>query len=539
MTRTHYLARRATVARALALGVVTLAVTACADRAKEFDAALLTLPPVALGSSLVFVDSSAQTTYVLDVTRPSVAPRTVTVGAGASTVARRNEHNEALVLCRGERGGVGVAPEASSLTVVPGAYRAAPRTYVLGSPFNAIAQTPDGARALVHFRTGEGLAGLLFNPNEIAVLDLDAAPSATNPVRRTVRSFGGVPSAVVFSPRMALPEGPRTLAVILSDAYVTLLDVDNPDRPEITVPLALPEDRRAVLPVQVLFDADDPTIYIRASASDDIFALRLQEVPSAERVGNDFRPSLTQLAVGSRPNDMALFDAGEGKRLIVPSRASSNVSIVDARSSSVTTIPLDVAADRVLVYDATAPGDPSVTPRALLYAADGAASALSFVDLAQVEARRGRNVETDSIGRPIVGVLPLLDRGLVVLQHSSVTGAPGLSLLDLAARTSAPIYADVPLESATFGTGQSRIYVAPSYGVRLGYLDLATFVPGEVRLDASISAVLPLADVPIVAVVHTGYAGHVTLLDANDLRRESARSIQGFLLSDLLARGDQ
>jgi len=520
-------------------GVVALGATSCAERAKEFDTAMNVLPPVALGASLVYVDSSVQTAYVLDVTRPEAAPREVALGRGASFVARRNEHDEALVLCRGERGGVGVDPEASSLTVVSGTAGAAPRTYVLGSPFNAIAQTPDGARAIVHFRTGEGLAGLLFNPNEIAIVDLEAEPSATNPVRRTVRSFGGVPSAVFFSPSMALAEGPRTLAVILSDAYVTLLDVDNADRPEITVPLALPEDPRAVLPVQVLFDADDPTVYVRAVASDDIFALRLQEVPAAERAGNDFRPSLSQLAVGSRPNDMALFDAGDGQRLIVPSRASRNVSIVDARSSSVTTIPLDVPADRVLVFDATAPGDPELSPRALLFTTDGSASSISFVDLVDVEERRGRNVETRAIGRPIVGALPLLARGLLVLQHSSATGAPGLSLLDLAARTSAPIFADVPLENAKFGANETRIFVAPSFGPRLGFLDLGTFVPGEVRLDASITAVLPLADAPIVAVIHGDLAGHVTLLDASDPRRETARSVQGFLLSNLLARGDE
>lgn len=524
---------------AATIGLTLLTLTSCRDRAKEFELAMGALPPVALDSTLVFVDSSVQVAYVLDVMHPELAPRQVALGAGASTVARRNGHDDALVLCRGERGGVGVAPEASSLTVVRGAALEAPRTYELGSPFNAIAQTPDGASAIVHFRTGEGLAHLLFNPNEIAIVDLDAPPSDVNPARRTVRSFGGVPSAVFFSPPMALPEGPRTIAVILSDRYVTLLDVDHPERPEITVPLALPEDSRSVLPVQVLFDPDDPTVYVRASASDDIFALRLQEVPSAERMGNDFRPSLTQLAVGSRPNDMALFDAGDGKRLIVPSRASSNVAIVDARSSSVTTIPLDVVADRVLVFDATAPGDPTVSPRALLFAADGSVSATSFVDLVQIEERRGRNVETSSMGRPIVGALPLLSRGLMVLQHSSATGAPGLSLLDLAARTSAPIYADVPLESAKFGTGESRIYVAPSYGVRLGFLDLGTFVPGEVRLDASITGVLPLSGVPVIAIVHPGYGGSVTLLDANDLRRETARSVQGFLLSGLLSRGDE
>ena len=97
----------------------------------------------------------------------------------------------------------------------------------------------------------------------------------------------------------------------------------------------------------------------------------------------------------------------------------------------------------------------------------------------------------------------------------------------------------MPLENAKFGANETRIFVAPSFGARLGFLDLGTFVPGEVRLDASITAVLPLADAPIVAVIHGDLAGHVTLLDASDPRRETARSVQGFLLSNLLARGDE
>jgi hypothetical protein len=55
-------------------------------------------------------------------------------------------------------------------------------------------------------------------------------------VPRTIRSFGSVPAQVVFSPSLNLPDGARTLAVILSQGFVTLLDLDHPTRPEITVP---------------------------------------------------------------------------------------------------------------------------------------------------------------------------------------------------------------------------------------------------------------------------------------------------------------
>src|SRR5205814_1209822 len=164
-----------------------------------------------------------------------------------------------------------------------------------------------------------------------------------NPVApRTIRSFGSVPAQVLFSPPLSLPDGPRTLAVILSQNFVTLLDLEHPTRPEITVPLTLPDDHRTLQPVQVIFETKDPAVYVRAAGANDIYALRLLPVAPAERApgGNDFTPALSQLAAGTAPADMALFDSADGPRLLVVSPGSSDAFVIDARTSRSTRIAL-------------------------------------------------------------------------------------------------------------------------------------------------------------------------------------------------------
>ena len=102
-----------------------------------------------------------------------------------------------------------------------------------------------------------------------------------------MRSFGSVPQAVLFSPPLPLrgdgTSPPRTLrlALVLSDNAITLLDVEN-DRTEITISLTRADETRTVRPVQVLFQASDPTsaaapgddpqIFVRSEGSNDIVA---------------------------------------------------------------------------------------------------------------------------------------------------------------------------------------------------------------------------------------------------------------------------
>lgn len=524
----------------LSLGLAALALAApgCPDRDPLFDAPITTLGPIAAGQSLTWIDTSTATARVLDVSTSELSVREVSVGIDPVRAVARNGASELMVLSRGSRGEPGVAPSPGTLTLIPSA--GAARTYTVGSPFNAVSQTDDGRFAIAHYLPTATSGRLLFNPNEIAIVDLNAPPSNTNPTLRTVRSFGGVPNAVVFSPTMPINGTARRLAVVLSDAYVTLIDLTNPTRSEITVRLTLPEDSRAIRPTQLLFDPEQSTVYVRAAASNDVYALRLVTVTPDGPTGNDFRPSINQLAAGRAPSDMALIGAPSDRKLLVVSPGSSDARVIDARANSTVTVPLDAAANRILLFAATSPRDPTAQPRALLYAVDGISSAVSFLELTDLDARRGQNVETVQLTRAVQRALALPERGAVMLDHASTSTGGQLSLLDLSRRTVSPIFAEVPLEGATFDSDRSKLWVAPRSTARVGYINLANFSPGEVRLDEPVTDVIPLpgstAATGHVVAVHPSLGGSLTVLDAADPRRETAHSLRGYLLGSLLDR---
>lgn len=516
---------------------VALSLAACADRDPRYALSMRTLRPVAAGSALVYVQPALARATVVDLTPETPVVRQVAVGGDPARVDARVAHDEALVLSRGQRGAQGVAPAPASLTAITAA--GAARRWTLGSPFNALAQNSDGRFAIAYFDANASAGRLLFNPNEVAVIDLDRPEAAGNPAIRTVRSFGGVPNGVVFSPTMTVAGEPRTLAVVLSDAYVTLLDLARPERSEITVRLTLPEDARAVAPAQVVFDAENATVYLRADRSNDLYVLRLVAVTPESPTANDFRPALNQLAAGVRPADLALFGEANARKLLVVSPGSRDARVIDTVANTTTVVPLDAAANRVLLFTGPSPRSDAPALRALLYATAGAADAVSFVELTDIESRRSQNVETLQLGRVANQALALPERGVVMFSHpTSATGS--LSLLDLGRRTAAPIFSEVGLENARFDDDRQALWVAPQVGERLGFIELTNFRPGELRLDAPIVDVIPVSRGAMrrVVALHDAPDGWITVVDGADPTRERARSLRGFLLTGLLDEGE-
>jgi hypothetical protein len=238
---------------------------------------------------------------------------------------------------------------------------------------------------------------------------------------------------------------------------------------------------------------------------------------------------------------MALFDTPEGRRLLVVSPGSgvARASVIDARTSRSTPLQLDAPATRILMFDAVSPAEPQVRRRALLVGVGGAAQ-VAFLDLDRLEELGTRNLDTRAMGAVPNAVLPLLDRGLVVIQHGSGGGAGGLSVVDLARRTVAPLVAAAGSRVVVGPAGSDRLWVVPGTDARLGFLTLPALQANEVRLDAGVRQVLPLDrgkdGRTRVVVDHPGAGGRLTVLDADKPERVTARSLAGFLYTDLARR---
>jgi hypothetical protein len=233
--------------------------------------------------------------------------------------------------------------------------------------------------------------------------------------------------------------------------------------------------------------------------------------------GNDFRPSINQLAAGLNPSDMALIGEAAERKLLVVSPGSRDARVLDARANTSVTIPLTAAATRILLFRGSSPRDPMPAPRALLVGDASSAAAVSVLELTDITARRGQNVETVPLPRAASAVLPLPERDAVMIGHATNESTGQISLLDLTRRTVSPILAEVSLNDARFDSDRQRLWVAPRGTTRVGWIDLRTFSPGELRLDQPVTGVFPLpgpwgAPARVVAL-HEGNEGALTLLD--------------------------
>ncbi len=532
------------------LGITLLLASACGGQSDAEDTGPWSLlPPVVLETEVAYVEKTSKTAFLLDPAGADLKARTFPVAKSAILAVRRHEHEDLLVLCRGEPGKPGVPAESAELVMVSGGVGKATQRFRLASRFNALAQTANGRFVIAYFAgsvQGQMGGNVLFNPNEIAILDLDAATPMAIP--RTIRSFGGFPLDIVFSPELNLLEGKRTLAVLLSVNYVTLLDLDNPQRPEITVPLS---DNRALRPAQVLFETSDktPAVYVRLQDSDDIHVLRLIDVPADERpsTGNDFTAALSQLTAGSRPADMALFGPANNLRLLVVSPGSREAHVIDARTSRSIKLPVTTSANRIVIFKAAGPGDPQTRTRALLIDSGGAGRDVVFLDLDGSDEPGRARPDTRSMSAPAQVALVFRDKGMALIQHAANAG--GFSVIDLARRTASPIQSSVQIQRLMLGvTPSSKLWIAlgsqnpgATSSPTLGFLNLDTLTVGDVRLDAPVGVLLPLGrrsdGRQMIVVDHGGNEGFITVLDADKPERASARSVRGFLLQDLLSRG--
>jgi hypothetical protein len=226
----------------------------------------------------------------------------------------------------------------------------------------------------------------------------------------------------------------------------------------------------------------------------------------------------------------------------VVSPGSSDAFVIDARTSRSTRIALDEAASRIHLFEAAGPGDPKSRPRALLIGTGLASRSISFLDLDQLETQGRRNLDSRPMGAPALESLFFPARGLAAVLHRAQPAAPG-SASSISRNGRWP-----PSSPRCRPPGspwrRTRSGSAPRAATDWASSASRRWAPGEVRLDAPISAILPLARAADgknrVVVVHgADPAGSLTVLDGDKPERATARAVEGFLLQDLLEREDR
>lgn len=408
------------------------------------------------------------------------------------------------------------------------------RTYELGDPLSGLALDEASSLAVLY---PSGDSAFVENPNELAIVDLAAAPSPTNPTTRTLRSFGGLPETFTFTPELELPGGKTRLLAVGTDRDVALLDLTRLDQPEITIRLT--GSSSVIRPAGFAVTDGEPgvdtdaRVAVRVASETSVYIIDLEPQPDGSAAPQPYRAVPNVVYVGGAVTDLAFVRTDAGPRLaaLVPSR--SKLVLIDPVTAVTSEVSLGVALTHIsLVTDVVGQGADG-SDVALLWSES--ASALAFVALGSTIGTPYKAVELVSLPAAIekVSDVPAPNERLKILRLS---GGRSFIVLDLKTRTASPLVA------STSGT---RVQVAPdgqhawlySPGSdQLANVDLTTLHPQNLFLSRPIANLFEVAKAGggrALVALHSGGAGGLTLVDADAPSLSTAREYSGLLLGGL------
>jgi len=515
---------------------LSLTASACAwsdDRPSVWDRQRNVLGPISLKTQIAYVDSALDRVTLLDLAEDEPKITTKNIGRNAMHVVPSHDRHRLFVITRGEEAvhHGQIDQEAMFWSIDTENTQAEAVAYTIGSPFDRIAVAPDNTIAIAYFSAaGPDAEGFFRNPNELAVIDLTRPPGDDNPVLKTIRSFGSVPEGISLSPPMIVPGtgAARTFAFILSANNLTVLDVSNPTRREISIRLDL--GGAPVVPKEVVFAPNTASAYVRSDNARDVLQVLLQSAAPTTTDGNDYRPQLAELGAGGGPTDIAVYDDASGKRYILAATPNtSEIVVIDADTAQFRSIPVSDPIDRILLF----PTGGSEPPHKALFASIGAKmKRVHVLDLDHInDPLTQASIRRIDLDQAIRDVVPVPERELAMLVHDDARTV--LVLLDMETESTSPLLGVGKLDSYDFSPDGSHLIGATPNVSRVGFVALDNLHPTDFRLDDPPFRVLSTANAKIF-VDHGDPLGHATIIPSPTASRDQALVLTGFLTVNLL-----
>ncbi len=535
-----------------ALAALTSAAAGCGDRAPIWEAQVRSpLTAVGLSSSVALVDDAEHRVLMLIGDADQTLRRqTFPIGHAVLRADAAPDRARLFVVAAGDQPRRSELDEPPSVTVVDGTPTTlASRRYALPSPLSGLSLDPLGKWAALSAGAAPGAARtaqFVENPNELVLLDLGAEAGPTNPVTRSLRSFGGRPQRLTFTPTLQLPGGPRRLLVVETEQDVSLVDLDHArddvPRPEITVRLTGGSSSALVAPAGVVVDDGDPGLHddarvgIRLGNDTNVVTVTLAAVtPSADGTTppNDFVAKVNLTDIGGIASDIAFVRTDGGLRLaaLVPSRQAA--VLVDPETSITTVIQLPYAFTKLsLVTDVV--GGAQGTDVALLWGAPTATSGVAFWSLGKTAGQPYRSVEVLAVGGSVSTVtgVPAPHTELKVLQ---TTGTSSFYVLDLSTRTLAPLSTSSAVSLSVSPDGE-RVWAYQPADDQLASIELRNIHPTTLLTDLPLAGVFDVARADggrALIALHAGGSIGATVFDARKPDNATARLYSALFLEGL------
>jgi hypothetical protein len=305
--------------------------------------------------------------------------------------------------------------------------------YSLQDPYEQLEIDPEGKWLIIH-----GSEGLVSNPNELILVE----QGADRQISKTLDSFGGKPIKFTFTGELSVPGAePRRLLVVQREKDLAIMDLADPDAPEITVGLPAKASGGFASPAQVAYHDAVGELHamlaVRLEGDSNVYLLTINEGTSAEHA---LSLDANLVDVGGIPTtiDFVQTEKDGGLRLaaLVPSRSAA--MLIEPGSSTVLEVKLPQPFDKIqrITDDVSESSGEDI---ALLY---GKTNTIAFWQLGTTTGTPYRSVDAYDISINVDKVLDIpgtIFPDRKILAGASTSSSQQFYVLDLSERKSFPL----------------------------------------------------------------------------------------------------
>ncbi len=400
------------------------------------------------------------------------------------------------------------------------------------SQFDKMVFSPDKRFAIL-YHGGENSSSGLYNPNEVALVDLDAKPGKSNPKILSVSMDGRKIDMVSFVQSIHIGGTERQLAVFVAGSVVRIIDLNDPIDTWAKVPLLPSEDTTNFVAEELIAmdeteacdnAACEAKLFIRTLSTTDIYYITLGRNPDG------FEGVQTkQLEAGGYPLEMELIHDGETTLLAVVSASSglSKINIIDFDTSAAFAITVNDWLNAMKLVGSEETGD-----KLVLWG--NYSSRVYFLSIPDLIVEKGRNLDSFVIQGGIAYARELSGSRLLIVQNDQ-----DVVLLDLAEEKAAMLSSTGGYNWPDSEMYKDLFYVVPETRDRVDYYNLTSGSPDSLLLDDYCMSMRILSGRNTGLVWHDTPTGRVTLFPLNSPTRANAKVVDGlWLTSSLNAKGD-